>query len=106
VTAAPGPGSGGQPPGDVVEFTADQAGYSWWRNTHNDGYVLIMRRRHAPLLHRARCTDIDPDRHPGRMSAGGVRILCAPSKAALRVWLKVELPEMTSMLERCPKCGP
>lgn len=94
------------PTGDVVEFASDDAGYSWWRNTHPHGYVLAVRRRREPLLHRARCDDIDPDRHPGRMNAAGSRQLCSSSKASLRAWLKVHLPEVTGMLERCPKCGP
>jgi len=90
----------------VIEFVADDAGYSWWRNTHPNGYVLAMRRRQPPLLHRARCDDIDPDRHAKRLSATGSRQLCSPAKASLRAWLKVEMPDMSGTLERCPKCSP
>jgi hypothetical protein len=100
--------SGMNPPGadDVVEFDSSDAGYAWWLNTHTDGYVLALRARRAPLLHRARCSEIDRDRHPGRLGARGSRQLCATSKSALRAWLKQELPEMTGMLERCSMCGP
>jgi hypothetical protein len=91
---------------DVVEFEGSDAGYAWWRNTHPDGYVIALRARHPPLLHRARCSEIDRDRHPGRLGARGSRQLCATSKSALRAWLKQELPDMTGMLARCPTCGP
>jgi hypothetical protein len=103
---SPDSGRGGGSPDDVLELAAGEAGYSWWRNTNPNGYVLSMRRSGAPLLHRARCSDVDPDRHPRRMSAPGARHMCSASKASLRAWLKLELPSMTGTLERCPKCSP
>jgi hypothetical protein len=107
VSRSAGPGKGGESAaGDVLELVAKDAAYSWWRNTHQDGYILSMRRRGAPLLHRARCPDLDPDRHPGRLNAAGSRQICSASKESLRAWLKAEIPEMTGMLGRCPKCGP
>jgi glucose/arabinose dehydrogenase len=85
---------------------ADDAEYAWWRDTHPDGYVLAVRARQAPLLHRARCPEVDRDRHPGRLRAKGSRQICADSKPALRAWAARELPEHSAMLPRCPKCAP
>jgi hypothetical protein len=90
---------------EALEFE-DDAGYAWWRNTHEDGYVLALRARHPPVLHRARCTDVDRDRRPGRLKARGSRQLCADTKAALRGWLKREIPGAGLLIERCPKCAP
>jgi hypothetical protein len=106
MTPAVPSGMGSESADGVVEFDGSDAGYAWWRNTQPDGFVLALRARHAPLLHRARCSEVDRDRHPGRLGARGSRQLCAASKAALRAWLKQELPDMTGMLERCPKCSP
>lgn len=89
----------------TAEFD-DDAAYAWWRNTHPDGFVLAVRARHAPLLHRARCKEVDRDRHPGRLKAKGSRQLCAETKAALRSWFGREEPDQAKLLDRCPKCGP
>lgn len=91
--------------GATAEFD-DDAAYAWWRNTHPDGFVLAVRARHAPILHRASCPEVDRDRHPGRLGAKGSRQLCAPTKSALRAWARREWPEEGKLLERCPKCGP
>jgi hypothetical protein len=91
---------------ETQEFAADDAGYAWWRNTHPDGYVLDIRARRPPLLHRARCSDVDRDRRPGRLKAKGSRQICADAKTALRAWLRHEVPGDGAMIERCPKCGP
>jgi hypothetical protein len=90
---------------ETEEFP-DGASYSWWRDTHPDGFVLSVRARRPPLLHRARCGDVDPDRHPGRLKAKGNRLLCAEMKSALRAWAKRELPDAAGLLARCPKCEP
>ena len=84
----------------------DDAAYAWWRTTHPGGYVLAVRARQAPLLHRATCPEIDRDRHSGRLHATGSRQICAESKPALRAWVARELPEHTALLGRCPKCAP
>jgi hypothetical protein len=89
---------------DVFEFETD-AEYAWWRNTHPSGYVLALRARHTPLLHRATCGDVDRDRRPGRLKAKGSRQICADGKAALRGWLERGAPG-SGMIERCPKCAP
>lgn len=91
---------------DVEEFDGDDASYSWWLNTHPDGFVLALRARQPPLLHRARCKEVDRDRHPGRLKAKGSRQLCAEMKSALRGWVHREMPEQTQLLARCPKCEP
>lgn len=98
--------SGDRPLTDVAEFAGDDAGYAWWRTTHPHGYVLAVRARKAPLLHRAACDKVDRDRHPGALGAAGSRQLCAETKVALRGWLERETPATTALLERCPKCGP
>ena len=90
---------------DTDEF-GDDAAYGWWRNTHASGYVLAVRARHPPLLHRASCREVDRDRHPGRLKASGARQICADTKPALRAWLAREAPESATLLARCPKCAP
>ena len=91
----------------TAEYPGDDAGYAWWRNSHPGGFVLAVRARHAPLLHRVRCPEVDRDRHPGRLRAAGSRQVCAESAAALRAWLAREVPEAAAaVLARCPKCGP
>lgn len=90
---------------DVEEFD-DDAGYSWWLNTHPEGFVLALRARKPPLLHRARCKEVDRDRHPGRLKAKGSRQLCAEMKSALRAWVHREMPDQPQLLARCPKCEP
>ena len=39
----------------TAEYAGDDAGYAWWRHTHPSGYVLAVRARHEPVLHRAAC---------------------------------------------------
>lgn len=90
---------------ETEEFT-DDAEYGWWRNTHPDGFVLAVRTRSAPLLHRATCPEIDRDVHPGRLRARGARQICGDAKSALRAWVARELPEETGLIARCTKCGP
>jgi hypothetical protein len=91
---------------DVLEFDGDDAGYDWWRNAHPDGFVLAVRARKPPMLHRAVCSDIDRDVHPKRLAAKGARQICADMKSALRAWVTREMPGDGKLLERCPKCGP
>jgi len=88
------------------EFTGDDAGYLWWRNTHPNGLILGVLARKAPLLHRASCRDVDRDRHPGRLKAAGSRQICAETTIALRAWLAREMPDAAAVLPRCPKCSP
>lgn len=95
--------------GDTFSGTAefeDDAAYGWWLNTHPDGYVLAVRTRSAPLMHRANCREIDRDEHPGRLKAKGARQVCAETKSALRTWVARELPPGSGLVARCPKCGP
>ena len=85
---------------------ADDAAYAWWRNAHPSGYVLDVRARKPPLLHRPSCDRIDRDRHPGALRAKGSRQICADTTAALRAWVARELPGASPVLARCPRCGP
>lgn len=89
-----------------TEELPDDAEYAWWLNTHPDGFVLAVRARSAPLLHRATCPEIDRDVHPGRLHAKGARQICSETKSALRAWAARELPAESGLLARCPKCGP
>lgn len=89
----------------VSEFD-DDASYSWWRGANPDGFVLAVRRGHAPVLHRAGCSDVDRDRRPGRLKAKGSRQLCSDTKSALRAWAQAEITERGQLLARCPKCAP
>ena len=95
----------GDPAAETAEFE-DDASYAWWRNSHPDGFILALRARHPPLLHRASCPDVDRDRRPGRLKAKGSRQLCADTKSALRAWLHHEMPEEAQLVARCPKCAP
>ena len=70
---------------DVAEFN-DDAAYDWWRDAHPDGFVLAVRARRAPILHRAGCREIDRGEHPARLRAKGSRQVCAEMKSALRAW--------------------
>jgi hypothetical protein len=90
----------------ATEEFPDDAEYGWWLNTHPDGFVLAVRTRSAPLLHRATCPEVDRDVHPGRLRAKGARQICADAKSALRTWAARELPGEAALLARCPKCGP
>jgi hypothetical protein len=95
--------------GDFLTSTdefPDDASYAWWRNTHPSGFVLAVRAKQPPLLHRASCSEVDRDRHPGRLHAKGSRQICAHTKDALRGWAARELPEAGAVLARCPKCSP
>ena len=89
----------------TAEF-ADDAQYAWWRDAHPHGYVLDVRARKPPLLHRPSCDRIDRDRHPGALRAAGSRQVCADTTTALRAWLARELPGASPVLARCPRCGP
>ena len=89
-----------------TEEHPDDAAYAWWRNSHPAGYVLAVRARKPPVLHRAACKDVDRDRKPGALKARGSRQVCAASAQALRGWLAREQPDATGLLARCPKCGP
>jgi hypothetical protein len=91
---------------DTQEFDGDDAGYDWWRNAHPDGFVLEVRARKAPLLHRARCEEVDRDVHGRRLKGKGARQICADMKSALRAWASRELEGEGKLLDRCTKCGP
>jgi hypothetical protein len=84
----------------------DDASYGWWLNSHPAGFVLAVTTRRPPVLHTARCKDIDRDRRPGRLKAKGSRQICAAAKLDLRNWAKQYLPPEVQMLARCPKCAP
>ena len=84
----------------------DDAEYSWWRDSHPEGFVLAVRARHAPVLHRARCPEVDRDRHGKRLKAKGARQICSNTKSALRTWHAREVPDHAGLIERCIKCGP
>lgn len=84
----------------------DDAAYSWWRDANPDGFVLAVRARHAPILHRAGCAEVDRDQHPKRLKAKGARQICSITKPALRSWYSREVPDHAGLIDRCIKCGP
>lgn len=88
-----------------TEEFEDDAEYGWWLNTHPEGFVLAVRTRSAPLLHRATCPEVDRDVHPGRLGARGARQICSGMKSVLRAWAAREL-DGGGLLARCPKCAP
>jgi hypothetical protein len=90
----------------ATEEHTDDASYSWWRDSHPDGFILAVRARKAPILHRAGCSEVDRDRHGKRLKAKGSRQICADAKSALRSWHAREVPEHAGLIERCIKCGP
>jgi hypothetical protein len=90
---------------ETAEFE-DDAAYDWWRNAHPGGFVMALSAKKPPMLHRATCSDIDRDRHRGRLKAKGARQLCAELKSALRAWLARETETGGKLLDRCPKCAP
>lgn len=90
---------------ETAEFD-DDAAYAWWRDTHPDGFVLAVRARKPPVLHRARCPEVDRDVHPGRLKAKGSRQVCADHKSALRSWHAREVPDHAGLIDRCTKCAP
>ena len=92
-------------PDQVLEPESD-AEYAWWCDTHPDGFVLAVRARKPPVLHRAGCKEVDRDVHGKRLRAKGSRQLCADHKSALRSWHAREVPEHAGLIERCIKCGP
>ena len=78
-------------PVDLLTETAefpDDAAYAWWLNSHPGGFVLAVRAKHAPILHRARCPEVDRDRHGGRLLAAGSRQICALTVAAITYGMK------------------
>jgi hypothetical protein len=96
-------------PIDLLTATAEfpeLPAYGWWLSTHPAGYVLAVSPRDPPLLHRAACREVDPDRHPKRLAAAGRRQVCAETTAALRAWVARELAGASPVLARCPKCAP
>lgn len=90
---------------ETVELD-DDAAYAWWRDTHPDGFVLAVRARKPPVLHRATCPEVDRDVHPGRLKAKGSRQVCADHKSALRSWHAREVPDHAGLIDRCTKCAP
>jgi hypothetical protein len=89
----------------TAEFP-DDAQYAWWCAAHPTGFILAVRAKQGPILHRVRCPEVDRDRHPGRLKAKGSRQICADVVAALRAWVTREIPEASTVLTRCPKCAP
>ena len=91
--------------GETAEFEDDNE-YAWWREANPDGFVLAVRARKPPVLHRARCSEVDRDRHPGRLKGKGARQVCSATKSTLRTWCSAEVPEHAGLIDRCTKCGP
>lgn len=95
-------------PGDsvAVQEFSDDPGYFGWLAAHPAGYVLSVRRRGEPLLHRATCTHVDRHNHPGALTGRGTRKLCADSKDDLRAWATESGLGPGGDWETCASCAP
>lgn len=91
---------------DQVSEFSDDSGYFGWLADHPYGYVLSVRGRTQPLLHRATCTHIDRHNNPGALTVRGSRKLCSETKDALREWVLSEGISMSIVLRKCRSCSP
>lgn len=84
---------------------ADDRGYFGWVQSHPNGYVLSVRNRKPPLLHRAACTHIDRHNNAGALTERGTRKICAEAKQPLRDWVRENGLGSGVVLEKCTTCG-
>ena len=89
----------------TVEFE-DDATYFGWLNMHPMGYVLSVRPKGGPLLHRATCLHIDRHNNPGALTERGTRKICAEDKPSLRTWVRDNGLGSGTVLDKCPTCSP
>lgn len=87
------------------EFSDDR-GYFGWVHSHPNGFVLSVRSRKGPLLHRATCAHIARHNNAGALTERGTRKICAEAKQSLRDWVKENGLGSGAALEKCPTCGP
>lgn len=90
---------------EVQEFSNDGE-YFDWIHRHPDGFILSLRPRKGPLLHRSTCLHIDRHNNPGALTERGTRKICAETKEQIRAWLRSELPDVGIVLPKCPTCSP
>ena len=90
---------------EPLEFH-DDASYFSWLASHPMGYVLSVRPKRGPLLHRADCLHIDRHNNPGALTERGTRKICANDKASLRVWVRANGLGSGTVLDKCPTCSP
>jgi hypothetical protein len=87
----------------VLEFSTDRE-YFGWLTANPGGYVLSVRTREGPLLHRANCTHIDRHNNPGALTERGTRKLCSTSRQELRSFARDNGLISGIALEKCQSC--
>lgn len=95
-------------PGDAsaVQEFSDDATYFAWLAAHPTGYLLSVRGRSEPLVHRTDCSHIDRHNNAGALTERGSRKLCATNKDDLRAWVRQEGLGPGNVLKKCPTCSP
>ena len=93
------------PNAGVVEPTSDGEFYGWL-DLHPAGFVLNVKGKKKPVLHRAECGNIRTHNNPGAMTTRESRKICGETKDALRAWTKEHGLGNGITLERCRSCSP
>jgi hypothetical protein len=88
-----------------VELTND-ADYFAWLAAHPLGYVLSLRPKKGPLLHRTSCLHIDRHNNREALTQRGTRKICAQEKSSLRTWVRENGVGSGVALDKCPTCSP
>jgi hypothetical protein len=87
----------------IHEFDNDRE-YFAWLTLHPQGYVLSVRQREGPLLHRANCTHIDRHNNPGALTERGTRKLCSTSRQELRAFARSQGLTSGIVVPKCQDC--
>ena len=77
--------------------------YYAWLNSHPSGYVLSLKGKKEPVLHRAECTHIDRNNN----TITKARKICSEDKWALGAWVRENgLGNGIVFKNKCPSCSP
>lgn len=85
----------------VYEPDNDRDYYSWV-NSHPAGYVLSLKGRKEPMLHRANCNHID--RNNNAITAA--KKVCSEDRKALSDWVRAHGLGNGIVLNKCRDCAP
>ena len=93
--------AGGLPPDqeEVFEPTNDQDYYAWL-NSHPTGYVLSLKGKQEPVLHRTECNHIDRNNN----TITKARKICSEDRRALGDWVRLNGLGNGIVLKKCPTC--
>ena len=80
----------------------DDRNYYAWLNSHPLGYVLSLKSKKEPILHRADCTHIDRNNN----SITRARKICSDDRKALGVWVREHGLGNGIVLNKCRSCAP